>query len=154
MGTKSFLAVLLLSGLSLLGQTLGEITGQVGDPSGAGVPNSVVTLTNTSTNAVRQTNSNEQGLYTFPSVPPGIYNLKVEHPGFKTVTSNNVEVQVQQTVRLDLTLQVGQVSESIEVSASADLLQSENATVATMAKTKTITTLPLTALKSSNLQPL
>src|SRR5437764_10749201 len=117
MRTRSLVALLLLSGLPLLGQTLGEITGQVGDSSGSGVPNSAVTLTNTTTNAVRQTNSNEQGLYTFPSVPPGIYNLKVEHTGFKTATSNNVEVQVQQTVRLDLTLQVGQVSESIEISA-------------------------------------
>src|SRR5580704_18774218 len=119
MRTTWFVAVLLLAGLSLLGQTVGEITGQVGDSSGAGVPNATVTLTNTTTNAVRQASSNDQGLYTFASVPPGIYNVKVEHTGFKTTTSNNVEVQVQQTVRLDLTLQVGQVSESIEVSAAA-----------------------------------
>src|SRR5437764_9175741 len=100
MRIKLLVAVFFLSGLSLLlGQTLGEITGQVVDPSGAGVPGSAVSLTNTATNAVRQTNSNEQGLYTFPSVPPGAYNLKVEHQGFKTATSNNIEVQVQQTVR-------------------------------------------------------
>ncbi len=49
-------------------------------------------------------------------MPPGIYDIKVEHPGFRTVTSTNVEVQVQQSVRLDLTLQVGQVSETVEVS--------------------------------------
>src|SRR5215472_8581282 len=151
MRTRLFAGVLLLSGLSLLGQTLGEMTGQVGDQSGAGVPNSVVTLTNTATNAVRQTNSNEQGLYTFPSVPPGIYNLKVEHPGFKTVTSNNVEVQVQQTVRLDLTLQVGQVSESIEVSATAALLQAENATIGTVVETKSISELPLNGREYLNL---
>jgi hypothetical protein len=151
MRTKWFIAVVLLSGLSVIGQTLGEITGQVADPSGAGVPNSAVTLTNTTTNAVRQTTTNEQGLYTFPSVPPGIYNLKVEHPGFKTVTSNNVEVQVQQTVRLDLTLQVGQVSESIEVSAAADLLQSENATVGTVVETKSIVELPLNGREYLNL---
>src|ERR1700687_3615479 len=111
MRTKWFVAVVLLSGLSVIGQTLGDISGQVADPSGAGVPSSAVTLTNTATNAVRTAATNEQGLYTFPSVPPGTYNLKVEHPGFKTTTSN-VEVQVQQSVRLDITLQVGQVSES------------------------------------------
>ncbi len=151
MRTTWFVAVLLLAGLPLLGQTLGEITGQVGDPSGAGVPNAVVTLTSTSTNAVRQANSNEQGLYTFPSVPPGFYNVKVEHPGFKTATSNNVEVQVQQTVRLDLTLQVGQVSESVEVSAAADLLQAENATVGTVVETQSIEQLPLNGREYLNL---
>src|SRR4051794_19546978 len=132
MQTKSLVALLLLSGMSLFGQTLGEITGQVGDASGAGVPDSAVTLTNTATNAVRQTNTNGQGLYTFPSVPPGVYNLKVEHPGFKAAASNNVELQVQQTVRLDLNLQVGEVTQTVEVSASAALLQAENSTIGTV----------------------
>src|SRR6202165_4460494 len=151
MQTKSIITVFLLSALSLLGQTLGEITGQVGDQTRAAVAGSVVTLTNTSTNAVRQTNSNEQGLYTFASVPPGIYNMKVEHPGFKTVTSNNVEVQVQQTVRLDVTLEVGQVTESVQVEASADLLQSENATVGSVIENKNITELPLNGREYLNL---
>jgi hypothetical protein len=151
MQTKSIITVFLLSALSLLGQTLGEITGQVGDQTRAAVAGSVVTLTNTSTNAVRQTNSNEQGLYTFPSVPPGVYNMKVEHPGFKTVTSNNVEVQVQQTVRLDVTLEVGQVTESVQVEASADLLQSSNATVGSVIETKNITELPLNGREYLNL---
>jgi hypothetical protein len=151
MRTRLFVAVLLLSGLSLIGQTLGDISGQVVDASGAGVPNSVVTLTNTATNAIRTTNTNEQGLYTFTSVPPGIYNVRVEHPGFKTTTSNNVEVQVQQSVRLDLTLQVGQVSESVEVSATAALLQSENATLGHVVETKSIVELPLNGREYLNL---
>jgi len=150
MATKSFLAVLLFSGLSVIGQTLGDISGQVTDPSGAGVPSSVVTLTNTATNAIRTADTNETGLYTFTSVPPGSYSLKVEHPGFKTTTSN-VEVQVQQSVRLNITLQVGQVSESVEVSATAALLQSENATVGTVVETKSITELPLNGREYLNL---
>jgi hypothetical protein len=151
MKTRSLVALLLLSGMSLLGQTLGEITGQVGDASGGGVPASTVTLTNTATNAVRQTNTNEQGLYTFPSVPPGIYNLKVEHPGFKAAASNNVEIQVQQTVRLDLNLQVGEVTQTVEVSASAALLQAENSTIGTVVETKSITELPLNGREYLNL---
>jgi len=150
MRTKSFVVALLLCGVSLLGQTLGEISGTVVDPSGAGVPNSAVTLTNTSTNASRTEQTNEQGLYTFPSVPPGLYTVKVEHPGFKTTTSN-VEVQVQQSVRLDLTMQVGQVSESVEVSATAALLQAENATVGTVVETKSIVELPLNGREYLNL---
>jgi hypothetical protein len=143
MRNKWILGVFVCLGLPLLGQTLGDLSGRVNDPSGAAVPNAVVSLTNTSTNAVRNTESSTDGFYTFSSVPPGVYNLKVEHPGFRTVTSNNVQVQVQQSVRLDLTLEVGQVSESIEVSATAALLQSENATVGTVIETKSITELPL-----------
>jgi len=150
MKTRSFVAVLLLSGLSVIGQTLGDISGQVTDPSGAGVPSSVVTLTNPATNAIRTAETNETGLYTFTSVPPGAYSLKVEHPGFKTTTSN-VEVQVQQSVRLNLTLQVGQVSESVEVSATAALLQSENATVGSVVETKSIVELPLNGREYLNL---
>lgn len=150
MRTKWFVAVVLLSGLSVLGQTLGEISGTVVDPSGAGVPNSTVTLTSTATNVARTEQTNEQGLYTFPSVPPGTYTVKVEHPGFKT-TNSNVEVEVQQSVRLDLTLQVGQVSESVEVSATAALLQAENATVGTVVETKSIVELPLNGREYLNL---
>src|ERR1700704_5876429 len=83
-------------------QTLGELTGRVSDPSGAAVANSALTLTNINTNAARSTTSTESGDYTFPSVPPGFYKLKAEHPGFKSAASNNIEIQVQQTVRLDL----------------------------------------------------
>jgi carboxypeptidase family protein len=151
MGTKSFVAVILACGLSVFGQTLGDISGTVSDPSGAGVPNAVVTLTSVSTNATRTGQTNEQGLYAFTSVPPGFYNLKIAHPGFKTSNSNNVEVQVQQSLRLDLTLQVGQVSESVEVSAAAELLQANNATVGTVVETKSITELPLNGREYLNL---
>src|SRR5665213_2432139 len=143
MRTKWFLGLLLCFGLPLLGQTLGDVSGRVNDPSGAGVPNAVVTLTNTATNAVRTAESSGEGFYTFTSVPPGVYNIKVEHPGFRTTSSTNVEVQVQQSVRLDLTLQVGQVSETVEVSATAALLQSENATVGTVIENRGIVELPL-----------
>ena len=151
MRIRSILGVLLLSGLSLMGQTLGDISGQVADSSHAAVPESMVTLTNVNTNAARQTTSNAEGLYTFGAVPPGIYSMKVEHPGFKTITSNNVEVQVQQSVRLDFTLEVGQVTESVQVEAAADLLQSENATVGTVIQTKSITELPLNGREYLNL---
>src|SRR5689334_2131035 len=151
MQTKSIVTVFLLSSLSLIGQTLGDISGQVADSSHAGVPESMITLTNVNTNAARQTASNAEGLYTFTAVPPGVYNIKVEHPGFKTATSTNVEVQVQQSVRLDFTLEVGQVTESVQVEASADLLQSENATVGSVIESKSITELPLNGREYLNL---
>jgi hypothetical protein len=127
----------------LSGQTFGDITGRVSDPSGAAVPASAITLTNVNTNAVRTTTTSDSGDYTFPSVPPGVYKVKMEHPGFKTSNSANVEVQVQQSVRLDVTLEVGQVSETVEVTAAADLLQSENSTLGTVIETQNIVELPL-----------
>ncbi len=141
------LSILLLSALlavpSVTAQTFGEVTGHVGDPSGAGVPAAKITLTNTATNAARSTESTDSGDYTFPSVPPGFYNLRTEHAGFKVASTNNIEVQVQQTVRADVTLQVGQLTESVEISAAADLLQAENASIGTVIGNKGVTELPL-----------
>ncbi len=151
MRTKWFVGVLLCFGLPLAAQTLGEITGIVHDATGAAVPGANITLTNVNTNAVRTAVSSSAGDYDFPSLPPGTYNIKTEHPGFKTATSNNVEVQVQQTVRLDLALEVGEISQSVEVSASADLLQAENATVGTVVETQSITQLPLNGREYLNL---
>src|SRR4051812_10594724 len=100
-------------------QTLGEITGQVTDSTGGAVPGAKITATNINTNANREAVSNEAGVYSFPSMQPGVYTLRVEKSGFKTATRANVQLEVQQTARLDFELPVGQVSESIEVSAQA-----------------------------------
>jgi hypothetical protein len=140
-----------LSASAVLGQTFGEITGRVSDASGAAVPGANVTLTNINTNSARTTVSNDSGDYSLPSVPPGFYKLKVERQGFKADISNNVEVQVQQTVRLDFALQVGQISESVEVQASADQLQQENATVGTVIENRGIVELPLNGREYLNL---
>ena len=130
-------ALFLSTAASILhGQTLGEVTGRVSDITNAAVPGASITLTNVATNAARNTISTDSGDYTFPSVPPGFYNLKTEHSGFKTANSTKVEVQVQQTVRLDITLEVGQVNESVEVSAAADLLQAENSSIGTVIENK------------------
>ena len=87
--------VCLLLGLPSFGQTFGEITGEVRDTTGANVPGVTVTITNAATNAVRSATSNEAGVYSFPSLPPGIYNLRAEKQGFKTAAAKQVEVQVQ-----------------------------------------------------------
>ena len=125
------------------GQTLGEITGHLTDATGASLPGAAITLTSVTTGAVRTAISTDAGDYSLPSVPPGLYRVKVEHTGFKAALSNNVEVQVQQTLRLDFTMQVGQVNETVEVEGLADQLQAENATVGTVIENKGITELPL-----------
>src|SRR5215831_16899357 len=142
---RLILSVLLSTALAvpIFAQTFGEITGKVADASGAVVPEAAITATNTGTNAVRRTVSTATGDYTLPSLTPGVYSLRVEKPGFKSAETLNVEVSVQQSVRLDFALQVGQVSESISVEASAVQLQAENATVGTVIDNKRIVELPL-----------
>jgi hypothetical protein len=126
----------------LFAQTNGEITGHISDPSGAAVPGATINLTNTATNATRTAVSTVSGDYTFPAVPPGLYAIKVEQAGFKAASSN-VQVQVQQTVRLNLTLELGQINETVEISASTQMLQSENVSLGTVIENKGVTELPL-----------
>jgi hypothetical protein len=151
---KKVLVVTVVAALStccLHAQTFGEVTGRVTDPSGAIIPGASITLTNVNTNAARNVVTTETGTYTFPSVSPGFYRLKTELPGFKTTVSEQFGVQVQQVLRLDVVLQVGQVSETIEVAATADLLQSETATIGTVVENKIISDLPLNGRQYLNL---
>jgi hypothetical protein len=129
--------------LPVVAQTMGEIAGEVTDASGAVMPGAQVVATNTATNLSRTATTNEAGLYTFPSLVPGPYRVRVEAKGFKSETRTGVELQVQQTARIDFRLEVGQVSESVEVSANAAMLATENATVGTVIENKRIVELPL-----------
>src|SRR5437773_11050494 len=143
---KTLLAVTVLASFSvccLYAQTFGEVTGRVTDPSGAVIPGASVTLTNVNTNAVRNVVTTEVGAYTLPSIPPGSYRLRTELPGFKAALSEPFEVQVQQVVRLDVVLQLGQISDTVEVAATADLLQSETAAIGAVVENKIIIELPL-----------
>src|SRR5437016_3156054 len=132
-----------VSAVSVFAQPFGEVTGRISDASGAALPHARIHLTNTATNAMRETLSTDSGDYTFAAVAPGIYNIRVEQASFKTTGSSNVPVQVQQTVRLDFTLEIGSVTESVEVSASALMLQSENLSLGTVIENKGVTELPL-----------
>ena len=145
MRTKLFLwaLVALLLCTPAFAQTFGEISGAVRDSTGAAIPSAQVTVVNVDTNATRTAVSNEVGYFTFPALPPGTYNLKAEKVGFKTVNRTEILIQVQQSARVDVELPVGSVSESVEVSASATLLTTENATVGTVIENKRIVELPL-----------
>src|SRR5262249_15922850 len=124
-------------------QTQAGISGVIHDPSGAVIPGVSVSIINPATNAVRTAVSNEAGVYNLPGLQPGKYNMKVELPGFRTITQNDVELQIQQSARLDFTLQVGEVSQTIEVAGTAALIATENATVGTVIENKRIVDMPL-----------
>src|SRR6266581_4711643 len=139
----SLLCILVLSVLPATAQTDGSISGVIRDASGAVIPGATVTVTNPATNQVRSAISNEAGVYNFPVLQPGKYNIKVELPGFRTITQNDVELQVQFAARIDFTLQVGDVSQTVEVEGTTALIATENATVGTVIENRRIVEMPL-----------
>jgi hypothetical protein len=134
--------VFLLVASPLGAQTLGTITGEVKDGSGAIIPGAIVTATNTGTNASREMPSNEAGAYTFAALPPGPYVVKAELQGFRTVTQE-VQLQIEATVRVNFTMEIGTLSETAEVTGIAPLITTENATVGTVIENRRIVELPL-----------
>jgi hypothetical protein len=139
----------LLAGLTWLvlcspgfAQTLGTITGEVRDASGALIPGVTVTVVNKATNATRVGVTNDVGLFDFPALPPGPYTVKSEIDGFKTAT-RDVELQVQGAVRVNFALELGAISEQATVTGSAPLVETENATVGTVIENRRIVELPL-----------
>ena len=124
------------------GQTLGTITGEVKDASGGVVPGVTVTVVNKATNATRTTTTNEVGLFDFPALPPGPYTVKSELSGFKTV-ARELELQVQQTVRVNFTLELGTISEMATVTGVSPLVETSNATIGTVIENRRIVELPL-----------
>jgi hypothetical protein len=121
----------------------GEISGTVVDSSGSVMPGVRVTLTNAATNAVRLTQTNESGLYVFPAVPPGNYNLKVELEGFSTAEQTNINVQVGSANRFPFTLAIGQLTDVVSVVADTPVIQTQNASIGTVIENRSIVELPL-----------
>ena len=132
-------------------QTSGEITGLVTDSSGATLGGATVTVMNKATASTRITTTNSEGLYAFPSLSPGLYELKVEQQGFKTARLDNITLAVQQTARLDVKMEIGAVGETLTITSNSALLNAESATVGTVIENRTVTELPLNGRNYLNL---
>jgi hypothetical protein len=120
-----------------------ELSGTVLDSSGAVVTNANVIATNTSTNVARKTVTDSSGNYLITLLPPGTYDVSVEATGFRKLVQTGITLEINQQARLDLTLQVGQVTEVTEVSAQAPLLQSDSSSLGTVVNQKLVNQLPL-----------
>jgi hypothetical protein len=103
----------------------GTITGLVTDPSGAISPAVEIRITNKATGFVHSAQSNTEGLYRVPYLTPGMYEVAFQAQGFRRVLRSNIQVRSTEIVRLDATLEVGNLVEQIEVSATASLLETE-----------------------------
>src|SRR5690242_4455299 len=106
-----------------------SLVGTITDASGALVANAKVVLTETNTGVSRNINTNESGNYSFPNLPPGLYSVSAEQTGFKKATRGGVDLPVNTTARVDLVLQPGQITETVEVTAEAPALQTDRVDV-------------------------
>ena len=137
--------VLMLFGSALVvGQVYyGGITGVVVDSSGAVIPNVQVIITNTGTQTVFRATTNQAGDYSVGQLVPGNYSVKTEASGFQTAVVENVKVDVGRDSTVNVTMQVGQVTQQVEVTAAAPVLDTANATVGTVVGNQAVTEMPL-----------
>ncbi len=122
-----FLLALLAASMAYSQAVNATLLGTVTDASGGVVPNAKVTITEVNTGVSRTGQTNESGNYTFPDISPGTYTVDVEESGFKKERRANVVVEVNSSTRVDMQLQTGSVNESVEVTATTPLLQTDRA---------------------------
>ena len=140
------------SGLSAYAQsTYGSIAGSVTDTSGAAVTDAKVTLTNLGTAEKHTQSSGSDGLFTFVNLFAGQYRIDVEKPGFKHFVRTPILVEVQQSTRIDAALQVGEVSQVVEVTSETPLLQAETSSLGTVVDQREANELPLNGRNIYNL---
>jgi hypothetical protein len=120
----------------------GIVVRTVTDPSGAAVPGATVILTDTATNAVRIATTNDAGQYNFPNVPPGNYNVTISKAGFRVGRILNQNVSVSESRTLDVKLEIGSATETVEVTATNTELQTMNATIGNTVDSSTLQALP------------
>jgi hypothetical protein len=121
----------------------GTVTGHVTDTTGANIAGADVRATNTATGVAVSVKSNEAGVYTVPYLVPGIYTVAIESAGFRKFNRENVQIRVGETVSLDVQMQVGDVSETINVTAETPLLQTAEASLGQVVDERRILELPL-----------
>src|SRR4051812_675598 len=155
LGFTVLLSVAVLSSIPLVGQAFyGSIVGTVTDQSGAALRGATITLTNIGTGERRQVQSGNGGDYQFLNLVPGKYRVEVEQSGFKKATSENVEVTVSGTARADVTMQIGDVTQNIEVTAAPPVLQTENANLSQVVNSRAVQELPVNGRNVLNLTAL
>src|SRR5207247_133046 len=119
------------------------LLGRVTDPSDAVITAAKISAKNVETGVNFSSITNSTGDYVFPLLVPGLYTITVEHPGFKTHTRTGVVVRVNDQVTVDVTLELGQASQTVQVTAEASLLDTSSASIGQVVDSRTIMELPL-----------
>ena len=136
---------LICSTLLIAQSTGGRILGHVSDASGASVAGAKVTLSNEATGVSRDAKTNDSGDYVLLEVQPGQYSIKVEQQGFTTILRKGLTLEVNQVATLNLTLQVGQTKEVVEVTSEAPLVDTTSTQLGAVVNDRSISQLPLNA---------
>jgi hypothetical protein len=121
----------------------GSVVGKVGDPSGAAIASAKVTITNKVTGFSRDTTTDSSGNFEVANVPSGTYEIRITAPGFSSALRSDVPVTINTVSRVDTTLQIGAVTETVNVSGEAQLLQTDRAEVRNEVTTKELVDLPV-----------
>jgi hypothetical protein len=140
------LGLMLTAALSWGQESRGAITGRVTDPQGALVPGAKIAVTNTATNETRRNVTNDTGYYEVNYLEPSVYTVTVEADGFKKTVRPNLTVNVGSRLEIDLTLTVGAVAETVEITAEAPLLETTTASGGRVLDQKAIINLPFSDL--------
>jgi hypothetical protein len=143
---KRFVSLLLLlfSAIPAYPQRItASLAGDISDPSGAGVPNATVQMTNTGTSEIFSETTDQGGHFLVPALPPGHYDLSIEASGFKRLERKDLILNVDQSVSLRLVMQLGKAVDTVEVTGDAPLLETESAAVGQAVNNKSIVDLPL-----------
>ena len=144
MSLRSCSALLLILSAGAFGQTFyGSIVGNVTDASGSTIPEANVTLTNVGTSDRRTMMSDDGGSYQFVNLVPGQYRIEITKSGFRRFVREPITVEVQSAVRIDVPMQLGDVSQTVEVSAQTPLLQTENASLGHVVDSRKVLEMPL-----------
>jgi hypothetical protein len=139
----SITAIVSVSGVVYAQEFRGAISGSITDPGGAAIANATVIATETRTGARSKTVSDAAGEYTIPFLPPGVYEISAEGRGFKRYVRQNVQLGSEDHPVLDIRMEVGEVTQSIDVTESVSLMNSENASVGQTITTKQVEDFPL-----------
>ncbi len=144
--TRQALCALALTGALAIGlsaQQVGQITGLVRDPSGAVIAGAVVKAKETATGFERRTVTDAGGRYVLPALRPADYIISVEAPGFKTFTQTDVQLQADQSLTLNVDLELGDVTETVEVTAAVPLVDTSTSTIREVVDRDRVVDLPL-----------
>lgn len=124
------------------GQTA-QLTGRITDTSSAVIPGAHISMIHVGTGSRREVISDDQGQYTVPLLSPGVYQITVQMPGFRTVTRPGIELLVQQVARVDFTLELGAIAEQVTVTDNASQLESETSALGKVVDAQRVQSLPL-----------